>query len=563
MLRELNIQDFAIIDKAQLSLSDGLTVLTGETGAGKSILVDALEVLLGSKAYQQHIRTGCEECRIEAVFEIDEDHPVHTLLNHYEIPLEDNQLLVRRVLPRSGKGRVFINDHLVTLSTLQRIGEFLLDLHGQHDHQSLLQVKNHLSYLDTFDGLISEKKDFEEAYNRFKKAEVSLRDLKNKAEHLSKQKGEMAEMIRKIEETNPGVHEEEALLREREILKHSQHLSQWANEAYFLLESDDSAIQQTRKALDHINHIQHIDSRFKEVKESAETALAHLEEVSLQLRNYKEEIEFEPQKLDHIEERLFQLQGLKRKFGGSIEDILKQKEKLQGEIFEFENIEDEISSLQEIFNRHEENSVKAARALSTARVKKARALEKHMEKELASLRMEKCRFKVSIQKSQRPDGSFLDSSGMDQVEFLISSNPGEDLKPLAQVASGGELSRVMLALRHPRGKKEFSRTLIFDEVDAGLGGAVAEVVGEKLKKLSRNFQVLCITHLPQIASQADAHYVIFKREHQNRTLTHTSRLSKDQRVKEIARMLGGKKITPTTLQHAKEMLGSIQPGSLG
>ncbi|HEX9758961.1 MAG TPA: DNA repair protein RecN [Nitrospiria bacterium] len=563
MLRELMVQDFAIIDRAQLSLSDGLTVLTGETGAGKSILVDALEVLLGSKAYQQLIRTGCEECRIEAVFEIDEEHPLHTFLEQFEIPCEDNQLLVRRVLPRSGKGRVFINDQMVTLSTLQKIGEFLVDLHGQHDHQSLLQVKNHLSYLDTFDGLISEKKDFEEAYTRFKKADGSLHDLKNKAEHLSKQKEEMVEMIRKIEETNPGVDEEESLLREREILKHSQQLSQWANEAYGFLASDESAIHQTRKALSHIDHIQQIDCKFKEVKECAETALAHLEEVSQQLRNYKEEIEFEPHRLDHIEERLFQLQGLKRKFEGSIEDILKKKEKTQEELSSFENIDKEISSLQESFDHHLENSVKAAKSLSRARAKKAQLLEKHMEKELDSLRMEKCRFKVSIRPLPQEKHSFLDPSGMDQVEFLISSNAGEDLKPLSQVASGGELSRLMLALRLPRGKKEFTRTLIFDEVDAGLGGAVAEVVGEKLRKLSQNFQVLCITHLPQIASQADAHYVIFKGQHQNRTLTHTRRLSKDQRVKEIARMLGGKKITPTTLQHAKEMLGSTHPGSLG
>ncbi len=557
MLQELHIQDFAIIDQVNLSFSKGLTVLTGETGAGKSILVDAVGILLGDRITQDHIRSGCDESRLEVLFDIDGCETIHDILKNHGIPFDEGQLLIRRILPRSGKSRSYLNDHMVTISTLQEIGEALVDLHSQHDHQSLLQVKNHLVHLDAYEGSSPEKKTYQESFLLFKETEEKLRQMTSLAEKQSNEKKEMEYQIREIEEACLGEDEEETLTRQKNILKNAQQLIHWADESYLHLDSGESGISQIQKVLSNLNHIQKIDPHIKDLSDLTESALAQLEEVHLLLRDYKGQLEFEPQRLEEIEERLFLLQRLKMKYGEDIKGILLRGQKLQEDLSGLETLWDEVKAQEEVFQIQTKDLIKKASALSMVRLKKARALEKHMDRELSTLRMEKCQFKVRLKTPKKVESEHLTMTGIDEIEFLISSNIGEEVKPLAHIASGGELSRMMLALRTPEMGIQDSKTLIFDEVDAGLGGAVAEAVGGKLKKLSQNFQVLCITHLPQIASQADHHFVIQKGELKKRTITQIRCLNKDQRIDEIARMLGGKKMTPTVMEHAREMLGTI------
>ena len=557
MLRELHVQDFAIIDQATLSFSKGLTVLTGETGAGKSILVDALGILLGDRLTQDHIRSGCNESRLEALFDLEGCERIHDFLQNHGIPCEEDQLLVRRILARSGKSRSYLNDQLVTISTLQEISEILIDLHGQHDHQSLLQVRNHLDHLDAYEGSTPERKIYQGAFLKFKVAEEKLRHLTDQAEKQSREKEEMEYQAREIEEARLGLNEEEALIRQRNILKNARELIQWVDESYTHLDSEESGISQIQKILSNLNRIQQIDPHIKDLSDLTESALAQLEEVHLRLRDYKSQLEFDPQRLEEIEERLFLLHRLKMKYGENTEEILLLGQKLREDLSRLETLWHEVKAQRVVFQVQIKDLIKKAKALSTARFKKGRALEKHMERELASLRMEKCQFKVKLKTPKKVESENLTPTGIDEVQFLISSNIGEEVKPLAHIASGGELSRMMLALRTPEMGIQGSKTLIFDEVDAGLGGAVAEAVGGKLRKLSQNFQVLCITHLPQIASQADTHFVIQKGEIKKRTITQIHCLNKDQRINEIARMLGGKKMTPTVMEHAREMLGTL------
>jgi DNA repair protein RecN (Recombination protein N) len=519
--------------------------------------VDALEILLGGKVTQEHIRSGCEESCLEVLFDVEACQIAQEILRSQGIPFEENHLVIRRIVTRSGKHRAYLNDQMVTLSSLQKVGEVLVDLHGQHDHQTLLQVKYHLDHLDSFGGLSVEREAYQEGYRRFKALEEKLRLLIQQADALSQQKDDLEYQLREIEDAHLRIGEEEELKREREILQHAHQLTQWTDEAYYLLGSDEPALSQIRKALMRLREIQQIDSRFQVPVELCETALVQLEEVSQRVRDYRDHLEFDPQRLDEIDHRLYQLERLKRKIGSSLEEILERGKQIRTELLALENLSEQKEILQQACQAEMRELVNRAKALSVSRRKTAGMLENHMEKELNALRMEKCKFKVEMMTAESTEVSDFTPTGVDRIEFLISTNVGEGLKPLARVASGGELSRIMLALRTHATLMENVPTLIFDEVDAGLGGAVAEVVGEKLKSLSRSHQVLCITHLPQIASQADTHYAIEKVKNQRRTVTTATRLDHGRRIQEIARMLGGKRITSTTIEHAKEMLGSM------
>ena len=561
MLKELNIKNFAIIDQLRVEFTAGLNVFTGETGAGKSIVVDALNLALGERASADLIRTGCQEAIVEAAFELNGQatKEVRDLLGEQGIEMEAGEdLIIRRVLAASGKNKVYINGSLANLATLSALGATLADIHGQHEHQSLLSLERQMEMLDSFGNLDALRETLFQAYRRLQdirkeltELEAGERDRAQREDMLRYQKNEI-----EASQLKPG--EDGALASEQKLLANSEKiagLSRAADEA--LYSSDHAALSELKKAVTNLREIAAIDSRMAQVLELCEAGRAQIEEAAREVSAYAGKVEFDPDRLEQIGDRLDLIQKLKKKYGGAIDEVVAFGERAAAELERMERSTEEIARLQKEVQTIKSGLTSQAQILTKKRGSAALDLEKKVEAELTQLGMKKTVFTVKITQEAGEDtldNHKLGPRGADRVEFLISPNPGEEPKPLARTASGGELSRIMLALKTILVEGDPIPTLVFDEVDAGIGGAVAEEVGKKLKRVAAKRQVFCITHLPQIASMAVSHYGVSKSVKKDRTSTEVKLLDKQERVDEIARMLGGKTITDATITHAEEMI---------
>lgn len=553
MLLELRIKNFAIIDELNLSFSKGFNILTGETGAGKSIILNAVQLLLGDKAIEELIRSSEEEASVEALFDISGNRGVREKIKDKGQRLrdigEEDSLLVRRVISRSGRGRAFINGNLATLGMLSEIGEELLSIYGQHEHQSLQRVETHVDILDEFGGLLNLRKEFQELFQRFVSLSEEVKRIREEKEKRVRERELMAFQSREIESAGVHIGEEEMLKEERRVLAHAKKLTDFANTSEELLYSNEgSAIERIQSILNQGREVMAIDPSLSQPLKSLEGALIQLEEVAIALRDYSKRIEVNPMRMEEIEGRLEEIDRLKRKYGATEEEILRFKERVDEALKSFTSDEERLSQLECGLGPLGEEITTLAKRLSKERKRVASELKKSVEKELSSLGMKKTTFEVRIEDMS------LSPKGMDRVEFLISPNVGEEVKPLAKIASGGELSRIMLAMKRILAKVGGTQVLVFDEVDAGIGGAIAEVVGRKLRELSKHHQVICVTHLPQIACFADKHHSVKKEVRAGRTVTVVDPLEKEAIVDEVARMLGGVKVTEKTRAHAKEMI---------
>ena len=561
MLKELNIKNFAIIDQLRVEFTPGLNAFTGETGAGKSIVVDALNLALGERANADLIRTGCQEAVVEADFELDSRSfkDVSALLADQGIELRANEdLIVRRVLSSSGKNKVYINGSLANLTALAALGAVLADIHGQHEHQSLLAIERQMEMLDSFGDLDSLREEVAAVYARLMdvrkelaKLETGERDRAQREDILRFQKNEIDAAMLK-----PG--EDLELANMQKVLANSERLAAlctMVDEA--LYSSDDSVVTMLIKSINGLKDIVEIDKKLSGAVDLCESARAQIEEATRELSSYSSGMEFDPEQLEQVGDRLDLIHKLKKKYGNTIEEILEFGARAGAELDRMERSIEEIERLKSKIQAIKFGLTDKVNELTKKRGVAAIDLEKKVEAELAHLGMKKTTFTLKI--TQEPggdtlDGHKIDPRGADRVEFLISPNPGEEPKPLAKIASGGELSRIMLALKSILVEGDRIPTVVFDEVDAGIGGAIAEEVGKKLKRIAAKRQVFCITHLPQIASMADSHYGVSKSVKKDRTSTEVHLLEQKERVDEIARMLGGKIITEATIKHAEEMM---------
>ena len=553
MLQELRIKNFAIIDELNLSFSKGLNILSGETGAGKSIILNAVHLLLGDKVTEEWIRSSEEEASVEALFDISGNLEVKERIkekaSHLQGAGEEDSLIIRRVISRSGRGKVFINGNLATLGVLSEVGEGLLSIYGQHEHQSLQRVETHIDILDEFGGLLGLREEFQKQYQEFVSLSEEVEKIRTEKERRAKERELMAFQSKEIEASGIQIGEEESLKEERTILTHAKKLMDFANASEETLYSEEgSTIEKIQRMLNQGREMAAIDPFLSQPLKALESALIQLEEIALALRDYSKRVEINPMRLDEIENKLEEIDRLKRKYGSTIKEVISFKRKIDEALKSFTSDEEKLSQLEGCLEPLRHTVSGLGNKLSDERKKVALELKKSVERELNSLGMKKTIFEIHI------DPLPLSLKGVDRVEFLISPNVGEEVKPLAKIASGGELSRIMLAMKRILAKVGGRQVLIFDEVDSGIGGAMAEVVGKKLRELSHHHQVICVTHLPQIACFADQHHSVRKEVKSGRTITSVDRLEKETIIDEIARMLGGVKITEKTRAHAKEMI---------
>ncbi|MBB6692953.1 DNA repair protein RecN [Cohnella xylanilytica] len=552
MLQELSIRNLAVIENISVEFHQGFHVLTGETGAGKSIVIDALALIAGGRGSADMIRHGCDRADIEAVFDLPSGHPVWETLRRLGIHAEEEEaLVIRRELSQQGKSSSRINGQSVTLTMLREVGEHLVNIHGQHEHQSLLRTERHLEWLDQYAGdvIAGLKLEYQEKYDAYLRIVRERREL----EDTSRQQVQMLDLYRyQLEEIadarlKPG--EDEALQEEKRKLSHSEKLAEAAAEAYELL-NGPKGLPAISRAISKLEEIVKVDpGAVQPLLEQLQSAYYGAEDVVFQLRGYREGIEFNPERLAYLEERLDLLYGLKRKYGETVADIMAYKERIQAETEKLDNREELLKALTEKERIVRGELVELADVLSGIRRDAAKSLSQAIVNELRDLQMERTAFEVKLEKTQ------LTPTGTDVAEFLLSTNPGEPPKPLAKIASGGEMSRVMLALKAIFARIDRIPVLVFDEVDTGVSGRAAQAIAEKLSRLSAHCQVFAITHLPQVACMADHPYEIRKQVREDgRTSTSVRELVGADRVEELARMLGGVEVTEKTRHHAQEML---------
>ncbi|MDA8098190.1 MAG: DNA repair protein RecN [Nitrospiraceae bacterium] len=563
MLKELSIKNLAIIDRLTVEFSGGLTVLTGETGAGKSIVVDALGLALGDRASSDLVRSGSDEAVVEASFDLNGKGPVRVreLLSEQGITVEPSEdLIVRRVISAAGKSKVYVNGSQVSLATLSSVGALLADIHGQHEHQSLLSPEQQLDMLDAFGGLLPLREAVGALAGRSHALRKELADLEAGERERAQREDLLRYQVQEIEGARIAEGEDESLAAEQRVLANAEKLAGLASAADdALYSSDSSALAALKRAIGNLRDIAAIDPALAPQLDLLESGRAQIEEAAREIASYAERVEFDPARLDEVGDRIDLLQKLKKKYGASLAEVTAFGGTAAAELARIEGRSGEMARLSREIEALKSELTQKAKELTKKRTAAGRELEKKVEAELGHLAMKRTTFAVRI--SQEPgedtsDGHRVGPKGADRADFLISANPGEEPRPLAKIASGGELSRIMLALKTILVEGDPIPTLVFDEVDAGIGGAVAEEVGRKLRRIAGKRQVFCITHLAQIASMATSHYGVAKSVKKDRTSTEVRRLDEKERVDEIARMLGGKTITDATLKHAAEMIAS-------
>ncbi|HEY7099270.1 MAG TPA: DNA repair protein RecN [Terriglobales bacterium] len=558
MLIELRLENYAVIDNLAVEFAAGLNLLTGETGAGKSILIDALALLLGEKASSDVVRAGAEKAIVSAVFEADgaAEKAIAQVLENNGLDNEEESLILRREIAASGKGRVFVNNQPATVSVLRQLAPNLATIHAQNESLMSFDGPVRLSLLDSFAGIETETvgADFAQWTGIRKRIEDLERDEQDRMRLLDLWTFQRSE----VEDAKLQAGEDERLDQEKRVLANSEKIYNAAMNAFDLLyEGEKSTSSVLRAAQKHVEELARFEPKFQDALGSLESARISVEDVGASLRDYAGGIHASPERLSEVEDRLAALDRLKRKYGTTLNDVIHFGAEVSRKLSEMENKDETLRQLRAQLQAAGEKYLQAARAISRKRHEAARKLEKLVEAEINDLAM-KVRFRIEV--SGTDEEVNWSTTGFDQVVYMISTNPGEPEHPLEQIASGGELSRVMLALKAsveaapPKKRSAGQRTLVFDEVDTGIGGRAAEAVGKKLKALSRASQVLCVTHLPQIATFADHHYLIEKKNVGGRTRTSVRRITGEERTEEVARMLSGAKLTETSRKHAEQML---------
>jgi DNA repair protein RecN (Recombination protein N) len=552
MLQFLNISNIALIDELQVEFEPGLNLLTGETGSGKSIIVDALGVLIGGRFTSDLLKSGAERGSIEGLFVVGPNPELEQLLAEAGVnTASSEELIIRRELSATGRNKIFINNQLATHSLLRAVREFLVDIHGQGDQQTLFNPHTHLELLDSFaigNGL---RDDVAHAYHAWTAVQQELDALRRDDSEKFQLVDTLKFQIEELERSQLVIGEDERLEEERRRLANVEKLTALCQSSYErIYEDDDAALARIRQTLKDVGELAEYESSFREYLEGLESARAVLEDLSFSLRDFGDKLEYSPARLAEVEDRLAELSRLKRKYGGSMQTALEHLARSEDRLRQIETSDERERELSAEVVAARTRYLDRAGKLHRERVRAAKKFEKTVENCVGELAMEHARFQIQIHDLTDAAGP----KGIDQIEFYFSANAGEDLKPLARVASGGEASRLMLVLKTVANATEFPRTIVFDEIDSGIGGRVSEAVGIKLRKLSQTNQVLCVTHQPQIARFADSHLAVQKAVVDGRTQVDISRLNRAGRIEELARMLTGAEITDTARRHARELL---------
>lgn len=557
MLSLLKIRNIALIDELELEFSRGLNLLTGETGSGKSIIVDSLGALTGERVSSDLIKEGAAQALIEGLFSVTPNARLREAFDESGIELDDSDecdVIVRRELAATGKNRIFVNNQLVTAAFLRKIGGHLVDIHGQGEQATLNDAATHLEMLDEYASVGALRKTVAEKFAKLAAVRHEIESLRED----EAQKLQLLDILRfQVDEIGkaslePG--EDDALEEEKRRLSNVEKLSSLSEDSYNLLyENEEATITTLEKAVRRVTELAEFDSRFAEYAEPLANAQAVLEDLAFFVRDFRSSLEFSPERLGEIENRLAEISRLKRKYGGAVETVLAHYAESSERLKNIETAELRESELQKELAAARDAYLKSARELHDKRSKASTKLAKEIETNLRDVSLEKARFEIRVEGRDDDDKAFT-AKGFDRAEFYFSANPGESVRPLAKVASGGELSRLMLVLNTTTKRAESPRTMVFDEIDTGIGGRVAEAVGLKLKQLAASLQVLCVTHQPQVASLADHHFVVRKAAGKNKTEVGVRELDEAERVEEVARMLAGETITETARQHAREMI---------
>ncbi|MGR0481637.1 MAG: DNA repair protein RecN [Candidatus Electronema sp. V4] len=554
MLLELRINDLALISTLELDFSaapKGLIVFTGETGAGKSIIMQAVHLLTGGRASALLVRSGCQQAAVEAAFDISRQPELAALLNQQGLE-SGGDCILRRVISSSGRSRFFINDRLSTARTVADLTENLVNIAGQHDQQLLLRSGSHIDFLDGYGGLLEQRLRYAEIFERRQKLVRRQHQLREQEQHKEQKRDFLGFQLREIRQAGLSPGEDEALIRERDLLKSSTALAELAGKSCLLLRDEVRGhLSVIRKNMEQAAAL---DPSVKELAERISSACFEIEDLEGCLDAYLEAIPSDQDRMEQIAARLALIRQLQRKYGAGIEEVLAFAERAEQELHVLEGIEQELADLDKELLTVEAELRRLAAGLSAARAQAGERLAAAMQAELASLSFRQTHFGVSVQAADNPDGSGLSADGWDRVEFLFSANPGEPLKPLTEVVSGGELSRLMLAMKCLFARQDKVETVILDEIDAGIGGEAASAVARKIGELAGHHQVFCITHLPQIAAHGDVHFLVEKIADSGRTRTAIRQLAPEERPAELARMLGGDHPTAQTVALAKELL---------
>lgn len=567
MLKSLLVKDYALIEQIEVEFGEGLNIITGETGAGKSILIDAMSLLLGERVpHSGMVRKGAAKSIVEGIFGVENNKKIKRILKENDIEFQP-EMIMRREISVKGSNRCFINDTPVQLSLIKETGNLLVDLHGQHEHQSLLRTETHIEFLDEYGGLQEDLGKYKKDYDRLNQISNELLMLREKEFSLKEKRDVYSYQIKEIDTVSPVEGEEDSLSEELNILENSERLLELTSSIYgSLYDSGNSVNDRMGKIQNELLELIKIDKSFSSIKDDFNNSIALISEVSKFIRDYNSRIEMDPVRLEEIRERLGALNLLKKKFGGSIKSVLEHRKKIGDEFDLAENYSERISGLEKQIEEHRKICGNEAEKLSAKRKEISVKVQKEIKEALNYLGIPDSIFLVDIKHQQAEPGSAnyilvkgkpykFNSSGYDDVEFFISTNLGEDPKPLAKVASGGEVSRIMLALKTILAKSDKLPLLIFDEIDTGVSGRVAQKVGQSLKSLASFHQIISITHLPQIAGLADRHFAVEKNQVDDRVVSSIRKLKFEERVKEVAKLMSGEKITEASIKGARELMG--------
>lgn len=550
MLLEISIKNFAIIEEISLTFENGMTVLTGETGAGKSIIIDAMNLMLGARASLDVIRHGANKAEIEGLFSVGENAALTQILEENGIEVTE-ELIIRREILQNGRSIGRINGQMVNLTTLRAVGQYLVDIHGQHDQEELMKPNMHIRMLDEFGDsqFASVKKHYQDLFEHYRRLRKRvLTKQKNEQEH--KARIEMLEFqIAEIEAAALKSGEDQALNQKRDKLLNHKHIADTLTNAYVMLDDEEfSSLSNIRSAMNDLMTLEEFDADYKDMSSNVSEAYYILEEVTKQLSDVIDELDFDAGSLQQIEARLEVIHSITRKYGGSVDDVLDYYENITKEYNLLTGNDESFDDMEKDLKRLEKELIVAAENLSQERHQLAKNLEAEIKQELADLYMEKADFQVQFSKGK------FNRDGNEAIEFYISTNPGEGFKPLVKVASGGEISRLMLAIKSAFSRKEDKTSIVFDEVDTGVSGRVAQAIAQKIYKIGSHGQVLAISHLPQVIAIADYQFFIEKRSDENTTVSTVRLLSEEERVEEIAKMLAGSDITEMAREQARELL---------
>ncbi|EOC99609.1 DNA repair protein RecN [Caldisalinibacter kiritimatiensis] len=556
MLLELNIKNFVIIDELNISFDKGFNVFTGETGAGKSIIIDAMNIVLGGRATKEFVRTGEEKAAIDALFNISKINGIEEILEELGIDKEqDNTLLISRQIYNTGRSIARINGRTVTLSMLKKLTSKLVDIHGQHEHQSLLSPEKHVEFIDSLgsNNIRKIKNEIVYWYDKLKDKKKSLESLSSDDMERERKIDLLKFQIEEIDNANLKTNEEEELIGEYKALSNTEDIIKTVGLINEMLCSDnyrnDSVIDRLSKISSLLTNIAKYDNKLDKYLELINDILYQLQDISIEFRNYQDNINYDEERLKFLENRIELINNLKRKYGQDIKEIIKYKENIEKELDFIINSEKEIKNLKDEIKEIENILDDLCKKLTIERKKVGKQLEINIINELKEMNLKNVIFKIKYDKF-----NYFTRNGIDKIEFLISTNPGEPLRPLSKIVSGGEMSRIMLSFKNILAEVDNIHCLVFDEIDTGISGRTAQIVAEKISKIAKTHQILCVTHLPQIASMADSHFLIEKNVKESKTVTSVHKLDYEERIDEMSRLLGGVNLTDTTRKHAEEML---------